>query len=91
MSFFPFHSGYDWGYGHGYGHGHDNTGIVNNLVVSVNDEHRRFYRRRHRSRSPRYWGGCRSDSSSSSSSSSGSSSSGSRSRRSGSGRGSGRG
>jgi hypothetical protein len=81
MSFFPLHSGFDWGYGHGHGHGYGNDGIVNNLVVSVNEEPR-YYRRRC---SPRYWGSSRSSSSGSSrSSSSGSRRSGSR--RSGSGR-----
>jgi hypothetical protein len=71
MSFFPLHSGFDWGYGHGYGYGHDhgNNGIVNNLVVRVNEEPR-YYRRR----SPRYWGSSKSSRSSSGSSRSSSSS-----------------
>ncbi len=33
--FFPFHSG--WGHGHDHGYGHGGGGIVNNLVVSVNE------------------------------------------------------
>ena len=84
MSFFPFHSGWghDHGYGHGYGHGH-NDGIVNNLVVSVND--REPYRHRYYDDGP-YWHGrrrgssrgSRSSRSSRSSGSSGSSSSGAR-------------
>ena len=87
MSFFPLHSGFDWGHGHGhgYGHGHGHgNGIVNNLVVSVNENERhRFYRPR------RYWGGssCSSDSSSSSGSSRGSRGSKRSSRKSGSRRG----
>ena len=51
MSFFPFHSGWGYGHDHGYGHGHGD-GIVNNLVVSVND--REPYRRRYYD-GP-YWG-----------------------------------
>jgi hypothetical protein len=56
MSFFPVHSGFDWGHhghhGHGYGHGEGN--IVNNLVVRVDEDRRpRYY-----DDGP-YWGGRR--------------------------------
>ena len=64
MSFFPVHSGFDWGHGyghgHGYGYGHGEGNIVNNLVVRVDEDRRhRYYddgpywggRCRHRSRS----------------------------------------
>ena len=53
MSFFPVHSGFDWGHHGHYGHGDGN--IVNNLVVRVDDDRRhRYY-----DDGP-YWGGrCR--------------------------------
>jgi hypothetical protein len=56
MSFFPFLSG--WGHDHGYGHGHGpgDGGIVNNLVVSMND--REPYRHRYYDDGP-YWCGRR--------------------------------
>ena len=57
MSFFPVHSGFDWGHHghHGYGYGHGEGNIVNNLVVRVDDDRRhRYY-----DDGP-YWGGrCR--------------------------------
>jgi len=77
MSFFPFHSG--WGHDHGYGHGHGD-GIVNNLVVSVNE--REPYR--HRYYDGPYWCGRRRGSSRGSRSSRGSSRGSSRSGSSGS-------
>jgi len=53
MSFFPVHSGFDWGH-HGYDHGYGHGNIVNNLVVRVDDDrYGRYY-------DGPYWGGrCR--------------------------------